>query len=278
MDNEEKLNDALPEEKHSDREATPESSSPNLEESPTSVEFPTESSETPAPESEVSEADSSTATPSTNSVESAPEHKPNKVNAFLKSKVGICVMAAILILGVLAFVFIKKYNNEKDYEKNLKEFFIESNKSSMASAYICDDLRKIWQEYIFDDKKYFKRSTGTFTDSSDGDEYCSDFSDAVNRKIRWNEEHLSSELTEPYRKARRLYKDMTPAPDKYKEIHTYVKQMFKAMERLYELSENPKGNLSSYSSDCNEAVNEFTSALSDLTNECDIDFSKFDDD
>ena len=50
MDNEEKLNDALPEEKHSDREATPESSSPNLEESPTSVEFPTESSGTPAPE------------------------------------------------------------------------------------------------------------------------------------------------------------------------------------------------------------------------------------
>ena len=120
MDNEEKLNDALPEEKHSDREATPESSSPNLEESPTSVEFPTESSGTPAPESEVSEADSSTATPSTNSIESAPEHKPNKVNAFLKSKVGICVMAAILILGVLAVVFIKKYNNEKDYEKNLR--------------------------------------------------------------------------------------------------------------------------------------------------------------
>ena len=54
--------------------------------------------------------------------------------------------------------------------------------------------------------------------------------------------------------------------------------MFKAMERLYELSENPKGNLSSYSSDCNEAVDEFTSALSDLTNECDIDFSKSDDD
>ncbi len=289
MDNEEKLNDALPEEKHSDREATPESSSPNLEESPTAVEFPTESSGTPAPESEVSEADSYTATPSTNSVESAPEHKPNRVNAFLKSKVGICVMAAILILGVLAVVFIKKYNNEKDYEKNLKEFFIESNKSSMASAYICDDLRKIWQEYIFDDKEYFKCSTGTFctlTDSSDDDEYCSDFSDAVNRKIRWNEEHLSYELTEPYRKARRLYKDMTPAPDKYKEIHTYVKQMFKAMERLYELSENPKGNLSSYSSDCNEAVDEFTSALSDLTNECDIDltnecdidFSKSDDD
>lgn len=187
-------------------------------------------------------------------------------------------MAAILIVGVLAFVFIKKYTNERNYEKNLKEFVIESGKSSMASAYICDDLRKVWQEYIFDDKEYFNRSNGTFTKYSyDGDEYCSDFSEAVNRKIRWNEEHLSSELTEPYRTAKRLYKEMTPPPSRYKEIHAYVKQMFKAMERLHELSEDPKGNLSSYSSDCNSAANEYTSALSDLTNECDIDFSKIDD-
>ena len=56
--------------------------------------------------------------------------------------------------------------------------------------------------------------------------------------------------------------------------------------RLWKDFTNPKGNLSSYSSDCNEAVDEFTSALSDLTNECDIDltnecdidFSKSDDD
>ena len=56
-----------------------------------------------------------------------------------------------------------------------------------------------------------------------------------------------------------------------------MKQMFKAMERLHELSENPKGNLSSYSSDCNDAVNDYTSALSDLSNECDIDFSNIED-
>ena len=203
---------------------------------------------------------------------------PNKMASFLKSKLGICIIVAILILGVISVVFIKKYNNEKEYEKNLKEFVIESGKASMASAYICDDLRKVWQEYIFDDKEYFKRSTGTFTSYSyNGDEYCSDFSEAVNRKIRWNNEHLSSELTEPFRSAKRLYKEMTPPPGKYKEIHIYVKQMFKAMERLHELSENPKGNLSSYSSDCNDAVNDYTSALSDLSNECDIDFSNIED-
>jgi len=51
--------------------------------------------------------------------------------------------------------------------------------------------------------------------------------------------------------------------------------MFKAMERLQELSINPTGNLSSYSSNCNQAAEDFTSALSDLTNETDIDLSKY---
>ena len=50
--------------------------------------------------------------------------------------------------------------------------------------------------------------------------------------------------------------------------------MFKAMDRLHTLSEDPTGNLSTYSSNCNQAVEEYTSSLSDLTNECDIDVSK----
>ena len=41
------------------------------------------------------------------------------------------------------------------------------------------------------------------------------------------------------------------------------------LERLQELSENPTGNLSSYSTDCNTTANDYTSALSDLSNESD---------
>lgn len=266
MDNEENLTNAIPDDKPSEIESSPGTPETSPGESKSeSVENTSESNnETKADLKE---------SPSVN-----PSAQSSRFVSFLKSKVGICTLVAIVVVSVLAFVFIKKYIDEKNYEKNLKEFVIESGKSSMASAYICDDLRKVWQEYIFDDKEYFNRSNGTFTKYSyDGDEYCSDFSEAVNRKIRWNEEHLSSELTVSYRTAKRLYKEMTPPPGKYKEIHAYVKQMFKAMERLHELSEDPKGNLSSYSSDCNTAANEFTSALSDLTNECDIDLSKRDD-
>lgn len=271
MDNEEEKNVVLSEESSSESNTNQESN--------TSVERSAANAEESASESEVSVMGNPQEIPSPNKVSSMQDRKPNKIISFFKSKVGICVLVAILIVGVLTIIFVKKFYNEKNYEKNLKEFVVESSKSAMASAYICDDLRKVWQEYIFDDKEYFIRSSGTFTQSAfEADEYCSNFSEAVNRKIRWNDENLPSKLKEPYRNAKRLYKEMTPPPGKYKEIHAYVKQIFKSMERLEELAENPTGNLTSFSADCNTAGNEFTSALSDLTNECDIDFSNKDND
>lgn len=197
---------------------------------------------------------------------------------FFKTIPGIITIAAVVACVILAVFFIDKHNKEKAYEKNLKEFIAESGKASMAAAYICEDLRTIWYDYIFEDKEYFDRSTGNFTKSwGSGDTYCSNFSEAVNKKISWNREHLPSSITEPYYKAKRIYKEMTPPPSKYKDLHVYVKQMFKAMERLHSLSEDPTGNLSTYSSNCNQAVEEYTSSLSDLTNESDIDFSKIGD-
>lgn len=195
---------------------------------------------------------------------------------FIKSKSGVIslVVVATIILSVGIILFLN-YRSTKQYEKNLKEFVVEASKSAMTSGYVCEDLRSVWSGYIFDDKKYYKRSTGTFTRSSwEADDYCSDFSEAVNKKIKWNEEHLSSELSEPYYTAKRLYKEMTPPPGKYKDTHVYVKNMFKAMEKLHDLSTNPTGNLSSYSSNVNETLEEFTSALSDLNIESDIDLSK----
>ena len=194
---------------------------------------------------------------------------------FFKSIPGIITIVAVAICIVLTIVLGIKHNKEKHYEENLKEFIVESGKSSMASAYICEDLRTIWHDYIFSDKEYFDQSTGTFTTRwGSGSTYCSDFSEAVNKKISWNKKNLPSSISETYNKAKTLYKEMTPPPGKYKDIHVYVKQMFKAMERLHSLSEDPTGNLSTYSSNCNQAVEEYTSSLSDLTNECNIDFSK----
>lgn len=190
----------------------------------------------------------------------------------MKNKVKIAIVVLVVALGVFG-----SYNQYKifRYKKNLKEFREQSLISIARSRYICEDLRKVWHGYIFDDEKYFESSSGEFYKRSyyGGDyEYCSNFSEAVHKKIEWFEAKLPNDIDQPYYIARTLYKEMTPPPSKYKEAHIYVKQMFKAMERLHELSGSPKGNLSSYVDNCNECMDDFSSAMQDLTIETGIDF------
>ncbi len=194
---------------------------------------------------------------------------------FFKSWKGYAALGIIALVATIAIIAISTAHSEQSYKKNLKAFIEESTKSTLASSYICEDLRSIWSGYIFDDRKYFVNSTGSFTSYGyDADEYCPNFSEAVNRKIKWNNTHLPAEITQCYDKAKELYKEMTPAPGKYSDIHVYVKQMYKAMERLHELSQNPTGNLSSFTDSVNEELEKYTSALSDLTTESDIDFDE----
>ena len=116
--------------------------------------------------------------PTTHNVEKSTKN----IFKFFKTIPGIITIVAVAACIVLVIVFINKHNKEKAYEENLKEFIVESGKASMASAYICEDLRTIWHDYIFEDKEYFDRSTGNFTKSwGAGDTYCSNFSEAVNK-------------------------------------------------------------------------------------------------
>lgn len=185
------------------------------------------------------------------------------------------ITIAVLVVAAVGFIGYSQYKTFR-YKKNLKEFREQSLTSIARSRYICEDLRKVWYGYIFDDEKYFDSSSGEFYKRSyygDDCEYCSNFSEAVHKKIEWFEAKLPNDIDQPYYIARTLYKKITPPPSKYKEAHIYVKQMFKAMERLHELSESPKGNLSSYIDNCNECMDDFSSAMQDLTIETGIDFN-----
>lgn len=108
MDNEENLKNALQDAKPSDIEASSESPETSLEEP---------NSEQAASTSVCANETTSDLTETSSTNTSA---KSNKIIAFLKSKIGICVMAAILIVGVLAFVFIKNTPMRGTTRKTLK--------------------------------------------------------------------------------------------------------------------------------------------------------------
>lgn len=186
----------------------------------------------------------------------------------------IIITIAAFAVFAIAFGGYKSYKASQ-YEKNRKEFVVQANKATGLYITMCEGIRQVWYDYIFEDKKYYDPEDGTFLNgrtfrANKEEIYCSDFSEAIQKRMEWYAEKLTPEMREPFVEARRLYKAMTPPPGKFEETHKYVKQMFKAMDKLKEYAENPTGNYREYASSCNECVEEYTSALKDLEIESDI--------
>lgn len=217
-------------------------------------------------------------------IESIPTSQKSSKNSskLFKSWIFWLSLVVVIIGCITTILVLEKHNREeayaktlKTYKTNLTKFVEESDKAVYTYAYICEDLRSIWHDFIFDDKEYFNSSTGDFTTIyGSWDEHCYDFSEAVNKKIDWNKKHLPSSLDDPYDKAKRLYKKITPAPEEYKDLHIYVKQMYKSMEKIHDLSLNPRGNYSTYTSDCIDVIDDYMSARSDVETESDIELSR----
>ena len=186
----------------------------------------------------------------------------------MKTKLTILVIAIVIIIGGII-----GYNSYKasQYERTRKEFVIQASKAAGVYITLCNDIREVWYRYIFKNEKYYDPTDGMFMNwSTENTIYCSNFSEAIQKRMEWQEAKITPEMREPFYEARRLYKEMTPPPSKFEGTHRYVKQMYKAMDKLKELAENPTGNLQEYTSNCNLCVEEYTSALKDLEIEADL--------
>ncbi len=190
----------------------------------------------------------------------------------MKTKLAILAIAIIIIIG--GFIGYNSYKSAQ-YEKIRKEFVEQANNATGLYIAMCEGIREAWYGYIFEDKKYYSNNDGQLKTSrecmleSDVD-YCANFSQAIQKKMEWYESKITPEMQAPFYEAKRLYKEMIPPPSKFEETHRYVKQIYKAMDKLKELAENPTGNLREYTSNCNECAEEYTSALKDLEIEADL--------
>ena len=190
----------------------------------------------------------------------------------MKTKLIILVIAIVVIIG--GIIGYKSYKASQ-YEKTRKEFIEQANKVTGLYITMCEGIREAWYGYIFEDKKYYSNNDGQLKTHREcllepNVDYCANFSQAIQKRMEWYESKITPEMQEPFYEAKRLYKEMTPPPSKFEETHRYVKQIYKAMDKLKELAENPTGNYREYTSNCNEGVEEYTSALKDLEIETDL--------
>ena len=113
-----------------------------------------------------------------------------------------------------------------------------------------------------DDYDYFNSSTGRATYSTGT--YCSNFSELINYEVAWNKKHRDTDLIVDWAVASTLYKELKPPRAKYENIHSYLKEMYRAMDDMRNAADDPTGSLQTYSQATNNYAGNYMSAKRDL--------------
>ncbi|MCI8282944.1 MAG: zinc ribbon domain-containing protein [Lachnospiraceae bacterium] len=175
----------------------------------------------------------------------------NKKKAKIIRGVAIVVVAAII--AVIGIKFISENNAKKEYVENYEKliYLILDGASDAESA--GGLIHDVWYNTIYEESdsktdKYTKDSNGMFYDDFNtsllmlmlSDSFTSDIDD-----IKSNQEQVQ-----------KMMKDMKNPPEGYADAYDALKDFYDAYTKLVNLAVDPSGNLSSYTSEFNEADSE----------------------
>lgn len=193
----------------------------------------------------------------------------------MNKKLLIVSLSIILIIGG---IFGYKYYNENQYKKHINSFVVEAYKSYILSCVMCEGISTAWQQYIFDDKKYFDTLTGRITHYDIGRVYCSNFSDAIHKLCTYySDKGYINLLNQSYDEAKCNLKSVKNIPKKHIDLQHTIKNLFITLSSLRDYSISPEGNLTSYNSKCNELASDFKAVLNSLEIEASfLDFNEND--
>ena len=171
--------------------------------------------------------------------------------------ISVIVLALVVIIAIAGFKFASIKNEKKVYAENYEKIvnLMLSGASDAESA--CGLIHDVWTNTIYEEEdsetdKYTKDSNGNFYDDFNtsltmlmiSDSFTSDIND-----IKENQEQVQ-----------KLMKDMKNPPDEYKDAYDTLKDFYDAYTKLVGLATDPSGNLSSYTSNFNDADNETLNA------------------
>ena len=174
--------------------------------------------------------------------------------------IGIFCIITLGFIGTIAYKYITFPKNSKEFKETSYELFL-------ASSYLTENYVKVWQEYIFDDKKYFDKNSRKFSKNGYGGEnaeweYCSDFNEALSNRAKFNKNGgLTIYLDSLYNTNKKQLEGLSSVFTKSKEYET-MRSMFQSSEKLYRLAKSPEGNLQTFSSYINNAQSDYQTFLS----------------
>lgn len=166
---------------------------------------------------------------------------------------GIAIAIIAIFVAVVGIKFISENNVKKTYAENYKKivYLMLDGASDAESA--GGLIHDVWYNTIYEEEssrtdKYTKDSKGKFHDDFNtslmilmtSDSFTSDIYD-----IQDNQEQVQ-----------KMMKDMKNPPKGYEDAYDALKDFYDAYTKLVNLAIDPSGNLSSYTSNFNEADSE----------------------
>lgn len=175
------------------------------------------------------------------------------------------VAIAVIIVGVFGVSALKN----SAYEKNAKQMQRNIHELYYTSSILSSEIHTTWRDYIMDDKEYMDKVTGKFYEDSWGvpNEYkwCSSFSVAIAEKQGYYEDKgVQDSLDSLYSATKALLTEMTPAPDKFKDFHSDLSELFHTAEAMYNCAVDPDGNLQSYTNEINTLTSDYKKQSSNI--------------
>lgn len=187
------------------------------------------------------------------------------INIGKKQLIIAIVTIVLIIIGVFGFSVIKHSvyeNNAKQLQKNIHELYY-------TSALLSSEIHTTWSDYIFDDKEYMDIATGKFYEYSwelpDEYKWCSSFSVAIAEKQGYYDaKGVQDSLNSLYSATKSLLTEMTPAPEKFKDFHSDLSELFHTAEAMYNCAVDPDGNLQSYTNEINTLASAYKKQSSNI--------------
>lgn len=180
------------------------------------------------------------------------DHEVKKIS---KKKRVILSLSVILAIAIIAFAAMAGKQN-KDYQDNINAVTSEM----LAGAYIAEDtcsmIHDVWYNSIYKESSYL---TDAYTKMDD--------------YIFWNDFNLALDeyfISDEYKKSiqklssisssiESRMKAMSNPPKKFKESYSVVRESYSSYNTLVNLATNPTGNLTTYTSNFNNADSDFLS-------------------
>lgn len=173
---------------------------------------------------------------------------------------GLFAIICFAFVGTIAYDLFKFPRFSKEFKETSYELFT-------ASSYLTGNYVNIWQDYIFNDKKYFDKKTGKFSKYGHGGEdaewdYCVDLNEALSNRVDFEKNGgITSYLDSLYKTNKKQLESLSSVFMKANEYET-MRSMFQASEKLYMLAKSPEGNLQTFSSNINNALSNYKTSLS----------------